>query len=674
MKTVVSILINIYKKHGNKFQGKCFYTFILFYKYNRVSKGFGASLAFACRNFLRVKVYSGRRKSDAIERMLRHMRIDLNEDSRFVYSMDEFSTLKLKGKILGNCAVDYSKILDGSLKDLLLEDTSDFALQNNQTVHAIEGYLTRLKTAIEGSDHPNKDTIVEWLSDFGYSKAKSLEEALQRILIINQLQWQTAHILVGLGRLDYVLEDFVDEPKEDEEIIEILMDFCRQLHRYFYIKSNALMGDTGQIIILGGNNPDGTYFHNRYTFLFIEAVKRVDLPDPKILIRISDRTPEFLWEQIFSYMTASVGSPLISNDDVIIPNMIDFGYSVDAAHQYTTSACWEPMPGNGSYEQNNIVSINYLEPFGQIATHVDSIHSYEELEVNYFQGLKEHVDSILNYLDSILWERDPLLSMFSDSCRLSRKDAAEGGCEFCNYGLLTLALGNAVNSLLNIRHYVFETKEYTLRQLMETAGKNYENEAVIRLKLKNSPKCFGRDQDEMIHMVNRMTEETQKIISNYRNPFNSKVKFGLSSPHYIMNSTNYPASLDGRAKGDPFSVHISADGGAQYTELMNFASKLDYGMGRFNGNVVDFMVPPTFIQTNKEKFAQFIKQSFLNGVCQMQINIVSSEVLKKAKQTPDKFPNLIVRVWGFNAYFIQLPEEYQDYLIGRAEESERVYH
>ncbi|MER8124864.1 pyruvate formate lyase family protein, partial [Acinetobacter baumannii] len=69
-------------------------------------------------------------------------------------------------------------------------------------------------------------------------------------------------------------------------------------------------------------------------------------------------------------MASNVGSPLISNDDQIIPSMIQFGYEKADACNYITSACWEPVAGE-SYEQNNILSLNYLDPFNYISDNED---------------------------------------------------------------------------------------------------------------------------------------------------------------------------------------------------------------------------------------------------------------------------------------------------------------
>ena len=80
-----------------------------------------------------------------------------------------------------------------------------------------------------------------------------------------------------------------------------------------------------------------------------------------------------------------------------------------------------------------------------------------------------------------------------------------------------------------------------------------------------------------------------------------------------------------------------------------------------------FFVSPELIRNNSDKFKNVIqKRQLSKEFFQLQMNIVSSQMLLKAKKNPEKFPDLIVRVWGFSAYFKDLPKEYQDVLINRA--------
>ena len=148
------------------------------------------------------------------------------------------------------------------------------------------------------------------------------------------------------------------------------------------------------------------------------------------------------------------------------------------------------------------------------------------------------------------------------------------------------------------------------------------------------------------------------------------MKFGLSTSNYMEEGRITSATLDGRCKGEALGVHITNPRGIPYTELVNFASKLNYNGNRSNGNVLDYFVSPSVMNKEREKFVQFIKQSIKAGFFQMQLNVVSSDKLIDAKKNPGKYPDLIVRVWGFSAYFDDLPEDYQNVLIERALASE----
>ena len=105
--------------------------------------------------------------------------------------------------------------------------------------------------------------------------------------------------------------------------------------------------------------------------------------------------------------------------------------------------------------------------------------------------------------------------------------------------------------------------------------------------------------------------------------------------------------------------------------MVRFAARLDYTDQRFNGNVVDFFLAGDFLQNNMDKFVLFLQGAIREGFFQMQMNIMDSEVLIEAKAHPELYTGLIVRVWGFSAYFNDLPESYQNMLIERALAAEK---
>ena len=605
-------------------------------------------------------------KVKQLEDLFSKVNIDVNLKNGFIYSIDENKILVTFKNIISNLTIDYSKVLDFKTKE------------NNsiEMVKVLEELIDRYIVKIENSKIENKEKYKKYFDNMKDKNVDSLEEALQKILFYNSILWQSKHSLNGLGRLDKILYKYYEKDIKNKVITketarQLISNFMKLLHEYYGYKSSCLLGDTGQIIILGGLNENDEYEANDLTYMFIEELEKLNLPDPKILLRVSSKMPKDLLRTAVKCISTGIGGPLLSNDDVIIEKLNKFGYSKKESCNYVVAACWEPTVLGISLAQNNLMSVNYLEPFQNLLDNekLDDIKNLDELFEKYDKYLSEYMKNIQKQLDEIEFEEEPLMSLFIDDCLKNNKDLSQGGARNNDYGLTGVALPNLVNSILNIKKYVFENKEYTLEGLNQNRLNNFSNNEVLE-KLKINEDKFGNDKEEIIEVTNRIASLIQKNIEGYRNKFGGKMKVGYSSPSYISGAVNFKASLDGRRDNEPFSVHISSKSTTSYTELIQFASKLDYTGNKFNGNVVDFMVSKDFIENNFDKFVDFMMLGIKNGFFQLQVNVLSSKILIEAKSNPEKYPNLIVRVWGFSAYFKDLPEEYKDLLIERALESE----
>lgn len=616
-------------------------------------------------------------KGEQIKRLLSKCNININKEG-FIYSIDSYKVLNNNKRILDNFTIDYSIILDNSLEDLInkvkLIDNIDY---RNNVLNVLEGINIILDNEINklsDSKRLDKDKYLGYLNNIKDGKCKSFEEALQRILFFNQLLWQTNHMLNGLGRLDLLLDKYYEKDKDnytEDEIINIIKDFLLKLHDNYWYKSNSLLGDTGQIIILGGTLEDNTYFTNDLTYYFIRCIKDLQIPDPKILLRVNKDVPNHLMELSLSCIKTGVGCPLLANDEVIINNLIKFGYDKKDAYNYVTSACWEPLILGDSLDQNNVDSIVYIKPFNKLLDEydLDKIDNIKKLLSVYKTYLEDYLKDFL-IKNSFKWEEDPLISLFITSCNKRGIDISNGGAKYNNYGFTSVSLPNLVNSILNIETLVFKEHKYTLKELNNARLNNFKDESILK-DIKNVKERFGQDSDHIIDITNNIINTVGDYLNDKRNIFNGKYKFGLSAPSYISLSYNVLASLCGRHNYEPFDVHISINKYSNgYTELFSFASSLNYSNNSFNGNVIDFIVSKTFIEKNFDKFNLFLKLSIDKGFFETQMNVINSDILLRAKKNPQEFPNLIVRVWGFSAYFNDLPDEYKDVIIKRTLEYE----
>lgn len=604
--------------------------------------------------------------------------IEIDTSSQFVYSIDIKKTITVSGNILSNFTLDYDKIIHGTFNDIAKTaiGTDEYGKEAQAVVDGVKILNKRIQDAIFSSNLPAhiKEKKIINFKNMLSKKAEHFDEALQRILFFNQIMWQTRHRLNGLGRLDKILADIYQKDIENEILTyelasEIVLDFLTQLSKYQNYKSDALEGDIGQIIILGGLEPDGSYFYNDLTEIFLKQQAKLGKPDPKTFLRVSSKTPEKLLEIAIKCLLSKTGSPLFSNDDVIIPALLEFGILKEDAFSYCASACWEPFIVKKSLDQNNIAVFDFFSALDEVMG--QKIKDFNDLVTKYKRINVAKFKKFLEDIEQIKWAKDPLVSMFTDGCSKKRKDISEGAATYNNYGITTVAISNVIDSLFNIKRLVFEEKKYSLSELNELRKKNFKGAEELYRELQRNRKFYGHDDEQVIALVNEISSSIADEAKLYKNKYGGTVKFGLSSPGYNILSKKANADVSGRKYGIPYNTHIScAD--ASYTEIVNFASKLEYKGQRFNGNVIDYFVVPDFLKNNIDKFIIFMKASIRTGFFQMQMNIMDSKTLIDAKTHPENYKGLIVRVWGFSAYFNELPKSYKDLLIDRAIAAEKI--
>lgn len=623
---------------------------------------------------------TGKNKALQIEKLLDKIDIVPIENTTFFYSIDCYKTAAVKCCIFDNHTVNYEVVVKSSLRTLkeTLENTdSEFAANEIRVMDAFKRYLNRCRKSKSVSDRYERQlSVVQTLFE---RPAETFFEALQRILFFNQFLWQTGHKLNGLGHLDWMLIDLYREDirmgrMTQDDADRMLKDFFCALHEYYWFKSSALLGDTGQIIILGGQGRDGRYYCNELTYKFIQISEELRLPDPKVLLRCSHIMPEELLEKALECIATGIGAPLLSNDDAVIPALMSYGYDAVAAYGYVTSACWEPLVIGNSSDQNNMASLNFAKPFVEMLERADleSFTGMEEILECYKGYLSAYLESLLSKLSKVKFEEDPIVSMLSESAMRKGKDIVRGGAIYNNLGLTSVGMGCVVNSLLNVDRLVYKERKYTLMELDAYRAENYASREELIKELESLSPSYGSDADSVVKLTKHIEDMACEEMGKYATYLGGRFKFGLSSPNYISDAHLIKATLDGRRKGEPFGVHISSNMPIAPTELISFATRLNYTGERLNGNVVDFITAPSFLRDNLSKYALMLKAAFKGGLYQLQMNVLDSATLIEAKKNPASFPNLIVRVWGFSAYFNDLPEEYKDVLIARALESEKA--
>lgn len=568
---------------------------------------------------------------------------------------------------------DYGKILCSSWKQVFLQLQARGG--ENEEIksmlvcwQAIDDLRQRTISELKNQKTGRASQLVTYLDEMLDKKVEHFDEALQRILFYNGLFWQCKYQQNGIGRLDLILGKYYEKDVKEgvltyQKAKELLHNFLLVLSHDTASKSAALIGDTGQVIILGGIGRDGCTVENPVTHILLELLTENPVPDPKLLLRVNKDTLDTVWQKAIKCILKGSGSPLIINEDVVMPRMVDFGYQKEDVYNFGVSACWEPLIIGKSLDQNNAIrNITILDALSN-ALNEGGNDSFEALLSN----LDKSIESLVaNYNLNIEFDKSPLQSLFFDDCIAKGKDFSEGGAKYNYHGLLVVGLPNLINSLLNIKEYVFNQHLCTLEDCLACIENNFEEHEDLRILFQQNPLKFGLAKSDIVDLTNHVMDTISTTVEK-RTMFGEKIKVGFSSPSYIGLAKEYPASLDGRHKGDPFAVHISPiSSDIDIAEILDFASSLKYEGNRINGNVVDFIIPASYAKM-PEKLVAILKNACRKGIFELQLNVLDKQTLIDAKAHPEKYPNLIVRVWGFSAYFNDLPEEYKDNLIQRAE-------
>lgn len=591
----------------------------------------------------------------------------------YVYPFDSRVLRMFDRTMICSITVDFDKVLKSDLNDLrrIIEAGHDQEFKNRELkiLSSIEILSSRIIRELNSINTERSNILASYFKKMLYRKPSTLDEALQKILFYDALFWQMGHFHIGLGRLDYILYDYYNNDVQkgtlsQSEAKELLKEFVMSLGKDTIAKSLTLIGDTGQYILLGGVDSNGNNVDNELTSIFLELFSEIKIPDPKLILRFNNNTSDKVWEKAVLCIRTGIGSPLLMGEKPIMEKMVNFGYNVNDVWNVGTSACWEPLVIGKSFDQNNpFKSAVAMKPLNSVILSGKTFETFESLLSAYKEEYRKELTSVVCDMS---FDCSPLFSLFFDDCLKRQKDFANGGAVYSYHGAQVVSLPNTVNALLNIKKIIYEKKLFTIGDCRRAIENNFEGMDDFYTLLINNEERFGSTNDRVVELTNDLICFTSEVVKELR--CNGKpVKVGFSSPKYIEESSHFQASLDGRKYGEPFAVHISPTSSKiDITEVLDFSTKLVYKENCINGNVVDFILPSSYIK-QPDKFIGILKNACLKDVFEIQLNVMDKATLIDAKNHPEKYPYLIVRVWGFSAYFNDLPEEFKDNLIRRAE-------
>lgn len=484
------------------------------------------------------------------------------------------------------------------------------------------------------------------------------------------------HDHLGFGRFDQYLYPFYLQEKaqgtEDEEILALIESFFIAINMDTDLYNGVQQGDNGQSMVLGGFDEDGNSMYNALSHLCMRASLELKIIDPKINLRVGKNTPDEVYEFATLLTRQGLGFPQYCNDDVVVPGLIKLGYDKQDALNYGVAACWEYIIPHCGSDWPNLETMDFpLVVGGSIRRYLMECDTFEQLTVHVRQDIAAECERLIENCRDRVFPACPLLSVYMDGCIQTLTDMWEHGAKYTNFGCHGAGIANAADALYAVKENVYDEARVTKAQLLDALDKDFEGFDALRNLLRESPK-MGQNDDRVDSIACMLMDVFSSNMNGRFNDHQGVWRAGTGSAmEYLWRGEKCPATADGRKKGEPYSSSFSPSLDVKSTGLLSvLQSFTKFDMTRIiNGGPLTIEVHDTVLRNDMgiQKTAQLVKMFILLGGHQLQINAISRERLLDAQKHPEKYPQLIVRVWGWSGYFNELDVKYQNHIIRRTE-------
>jgi pyruvate-formate lyase len=265
----------------------------------------------------------------------------------------------------------------------------------------------------------------------------------------------------------------------------------------------------------------------------------------------------------------------------------------------------------------------------------------------------------------------PLLSATIDGCLESGKDVMKGGARYNSTGNAGIAIGNIADSLAIVKYLVFDKKLVGARELYDAIMSNWEGKEELRQLILNEVPRYGNDNEYADEFAKWAADVYGDAVNSSTGPRGRWAAGLYPVTAHVLFGFSTAASPDGRRTGEPLSDGISPvqqmdkNGPTSTVKSVSIIDQKKFS----NGTLLNMRFHPTALsnESGREKLIALIRTYFAMGGMELQFNIVSSQVLRKAQEKPEEYRDLVVRIAGFSAYFVELYKASQDDIIRRTE-------
>lgn len=536
--------------------------------------------------------------------------------------------------------------------------------------------------------------------------AGTLHEAIQSCFFINLISKQMLFHGQGWGaRMDVLLNPYYERDKatgritrdEAQELFECLL--IKLLERGHLATPNVAGGGPGNSdwidYTVGGIDSNGEDVTNEFSYIILDAVRVAKVPEPTLALRYSPKTPDELLLKAIDVLHTGIGYPAFFNDSAIIPWLLGLGVTIEEARDYGIVSCVNvELPGRnmrpiyphaGQFNLLKCLELALYQgkdkeiftgeqlgprtPDPATFTNIGQLMDAYLTHVRFFIGKLAMIIKISHALAQQYMQR-PFGSALIKGCIEKGKDAASLGDNLFS-SVLVMGGTNVANSLAAIKKFVFDDKRITMAELIEACRTNFEDKEELRQRLINEVPKFGNDEDYVDEIARWVHIKSNAEFMRCKDLFGfPMIMSGSIAGGYYGLSRACGATPDGRKDHDSTAdAVISPMAGTDKKGPSAVLKSVGKITPTYN-HLLNQKFLPQFLEGdyNAQKFGQYLRTWGDLGIHHIQFNIVGKETLLDAQMHPEKYPDLIVRVAGYSAYFNDLPKGIQDDIIRRTEQ------
>ena len=522
---------------------------------------------------------------------------------------------------------------------------------------------------LEEAKKQGREDLVEILTQVPRYPARNFREALQFFRIIHYALWLEGNYHNTVGRFDKYMYPYLKADMEkgiytEETALELLCDFFLSFNKDSDLYVGVQQGDNGQSMMLGGIDEEGKDVYNLLSELSLKASYNNKMIDPKINLRVSKSTPAERYTEATNLTKAGLGFPQYSNDDIVIPALEELGYEHNDAVNYTVAACWEFIIPNVGADVANIGAMSYPKAVDK-AFHNELIKS--ETFEEFFESVKKEIfkasDEICNNIKDLWFVPSPFMNVLMDC------DIYNGG-KYNNFGIHGTGIATAADTLAAIKKYVYEEKSVTKEDLIKAVDEDFENAPELLHKLRFDAPKLGNNDDFADSIAVELLDTFADSLKGRTNCRGGIFRAGTGSAmFYLRHAEEIGASADGRRSGEPFGTNFSVSLFAKVKGPVSVIASMTkpHFEQAINGGplTLEFDQSVFADEDGVEKVGLLVKNFIDRGGHQLQLNTVNLERMLDAQKHPENYGQLVVRIWGWSAYFVELDKEFQDHVIAR---------